>query len=167
MVRHRAPLNPLERSDAMRRRALCTSLCMNGGQHVDDGRNPGGNEKVRGITLCFSKYPLTRGFVESLLILVPESAADRSGEEGASAQPTPLTRRSGVGARTVFTATSNRADGLPWEPAGDDESAGVTGNRGDRRVRPDRRHLRVPQETETCRSVRRTRGNSRPANGAA
>ena len=64
------------------------SMCMNGGQRVDDGRNPGGNEKVSGITLCFSKYPLTRGFVTSLLILVPESACRPGGEEGASAQPT-------------------------------------------------------------------------------
>lgn len=53
---------------------LCTSLCMNGGQQVDDARNPGGNEKVPGITLCFSKYPLTRGFVTYLLMLVPKSA---------------------------------------------------------------------------------------------
>ncbi len=53
---------------------LCTSLCMNSGQQVDDGRNPGGNEKVSGITLCFSKYLLTRGFVTYLLMLVPESA---------------------------------------------------------------------------------------------
>ena len=53
---------------------LCTSLCMNGGQQVDDGRNPGGNEKVSGITLCFSKYLLTRGFATYLLKLVPKSA---------------------------------------------------------------------------------------------
>ena len=54
--------------------ALCTSLLTNGVQRVDDGVDPGGNEKVRWITLCFSKYLLTRGFAVDLLMLVPESA---------------------------------------------------------------------------------------------
>ena len=53
---------------------LCTSLCMNGEQRVDDRWIPGGNEEVAGITLCFSKEPLTRGYAVYLLMLVPESA---------------------------------------------------------------------------------------------
>ncbi len=53
-------------------------------------------------------------------------------------RPSPHRSRgeSGFGARTVFTATSDRAVGLLREAGGNDESATVTGNRGGRRVRP-------------------------------
>ena len=68
------------------RPVLCTSLCTNGGQRVDDVGNPGGNEEVQGITLCFSKYLLTRDYATSLLVFVPESARRPGGEDRASAR---------------------------------------------------------------------------------
>ena len=67
----------------------------------------------------------------------------------------------------MFTATSDRADGLLRESGSNDESANVTGNRGGRRVRPGPGHLRVARETETCWSVRRAWGNPQPADGSA
>jgi len=67
----------------------------------------------------------------------------------------------------VFTATSDRAAGLLREAGGNAESANVAGNRGGRRVRPGRLHLRVVAETETCWIVRRARGNPQPASIAA
>ncbi len=67
----------------------------------------------------------------------------------------------------MFTATSDRAVGLPREIGGNDESADVAGNRDGRRVRPGRRRLRVAAETETCWIVRRARGNPQPASGVA
>jgi len=149
------------------RPVLCTSLCTNGGQRVDDVGNPGGNEEVQGITLCFSKYLLTRDYARSLLVFVPESARRPGGEDRASARLASPARSSGIGTRTVFTATSDRAVGLLREVGGNDESANVTGNRGERRVRPGRHHLRVVAETETCWIVRRARGNPQPASGAA
>ncbi len=74
---------------------------------------------------------------------------------------------SGVGTRTVFTATSNRVGGLLREDGNDDESASATGDRGERRVRPGRRRLRVASETETCWCVRRARGNPSSTNATA
>ena len=84
-------------------------------------------------------------------------------------RPSPHRSRgeSGIGARTVFTATSDRAVGLLREAGSYDESANVSRDRGGRRVRPGRRDLRVATETETCWSVRRARGNPQPTNGAA
>ena len=56
-------------------------------------------------------------------------------------RPSPHRSRggSGVGARTVFTATSDRAVGLLREGGGNDESATATGDRSGSRVRPGRR----------------------------
>ncbi len=172
MVRHRAPLNPVRaigcNPRARKCAELCTSLCMNGGQRVDDGRNPGGNEKVQGITLCFSKYHLTRGYCG---VFTDARSGERTptGAVRRGLRPSPHRSRgeSGIGARTVFTATSDRAVGLLREDEGNDESANVTGDRGGRRVRPGRRHLRVAAETETCWIVRRARGNPQPASGSA
>jgi hypothetical protein len=63
----------------------------------------------------------------------------------------------------VFTATSHRADGLLREVGGNDESANVTGDRGERRVRPGRGRLRVASETEACWNDRQ--GTGQPAAG--
>jgi hypothetical protein len=137
------PLKPDPAADSTRGplagQILCTWLCTNGGKQVDDGARPGGNEKVSGITLCFSTDLLTRGFAVYLLMLVPESAADRGGEEGASAQPTPLTRRSGIG----FGQCSRPPRSERRNPSGNQRSDRV-GERsretgGGRRVRPGRR----------------------------
>lgn len=74
---------------------------------------------------------------------------------------------SGIGARTAFTATSNRVGGLLREDGSNDESASAAGDRGERRVRPGRRHLRVAAETETCWVARRARGNPWSASATA
>lgn len=63
----------------------------------------------------------------------------------------------------MFTATSQRADGLLREVGGNDESAHVAGDRGGRRVRPGRGHLRVASETEACWNDRQ--GTGQPAAG--
>jgi hypothetical protein len=56
-------------------------------------------------------------------------------------RPSPHRSRgeSGIGAWTVFTATSDRAVGLLREVDGNDESATATGDRSGSRIRPGRR----------------------------
>ena len=107
-----------------------------------------------------SKIPLDLGFCE---VFTDARSGERTptGAVRRGLRPSPHRSRgeSGIGARTVFTATSDRAVGLPREDESNDESANAAGDRGGRRVRPGRRRLRVAAETETCWSVRRARGN--------
>ena len=86
-----------------------------------------------------SKIPLDQG-----LCAVFTDA--RSGERtptgavrrGASAQPTPLTRRKRNRGMDSVHGHLERAVELPRESGGDDESATATGDRSGSRVRPDR-----------------------------
>jgi hypothetical protein len=110
---------------------------------VDEAPNSGENQELWWITLCFSKYPLTWGYVTYLLILVPESAT-----------PTGAVRRGFGPARTVneakaesehgqcLPATSNRAhehlrvNGSNGESASEQETASASGSdRADRHLR--------------------------------
>ncbi len=114
------------------------------------------------------KIPLDLGFSD---VFTDARSGERTptGAVRRGLRPSPHRSRggSGLGARTVFTATSDRAVGLLREDGSNAESANVTGNRGGRRVRPGSCHLRVGRETETCWSVRRVRGNPQPADGTA
>ena len=114
------------------------------------------------------KIPLDLGFCD---VFTGDCSGERTptGAVRMGLRPGPHRPRgeSGIGARTVFTATSDRVDGLPREHDDNGESANVTGNRGGRRVRPGPLHLRVVRETGTCWSVRRARGNPQPADGPA
>ncbi len=86
------------------------------------------------------KIPLDLGFCA---VFTDPRSGERTptGAVRRGLRPSPHRSRgaSGIGARTVFTATSKRADELLRERGGNDESANVTGNRGGRRVRPGRR----------------------------
>jgi hypothetical protein len=97
-------------------------------------------------------------------MLVPESARRRSGEEGGFGPAHTVSRgESGIGARTVFTATSDRAVGLLREDGSNGESANVAGDRGGRRVRPG---LRPPSgDVGDGDLLERSTGTGKPAAG--
>jgi hypothetical protein len=102
------------------------------------------------------KIPLDQGFSG---VFTDARSGERTptGAVRRGLRPSPHRSRgdSGIGTRTVFTATSDRAAGLLREDGSNDESATVTGDRAG--VGSDRAcgHLRVTWETETCWSVRR------------
>ena len=53
---------------------MCTTLCTDGVERVDDVRKVVGIKKGSGITLCLCEFLLTARFKRYSLVIVPESA---------------------------------------------------------------------------------------------